>query len=297
MPFPMLENPSGEYCIFNGERIPLDSTIGASLSQPISDIIYYESIRLRDGILVFFENHMLRLLRSIAKKENFPLDTEKLYDQAMRLIQESEPKVSDGNIRIVITSKSSLVHFSDAIYPSAELFASGIITSTLFWERREPQVKVFRDDYKNAVFNKIHAPTSFGVPYEVLLVDHEGHYTEGSRSNFFVLFDGVVYSPPEEMILIGITRKYVLKAIEMSGLAYQEKIFTLDEMSVMQNEAEKSGKSFAVFVTSSPFDILPVRTIDDISFLSSSCSELHAITNAYQSIVAAYITSRKTDPA
>lgn len=55
MPFPMLENPSGEYCIFNGERIPLDSTIGASLSQPISDIIYYESIRLRDGILVFLK--------------------------------------------------------------------------------------------------------------------------------------------------------------------------------------------------------------------------------------------------
>ncbi len=296
MAFPMLENPYGEYCIYNGDKIAFSSAAGVGLSEPVSDLIYYESIRIRGGILVFFENHMLRLLTSIAKKENFPLDTEKLYDQAMRLIQESEPKISDGNLRIVITSKSSLVHFSDVIYPSAELFSSGIVTSTLFWERREPQVKVFRDDYKNAVYDKMHAPTSFGIPYEVLLANHEGCYTEGSRSNFFVLYNGVVYSPPEEMILIGITRKYVMQAIAMSGLAYEEKIFTLDELRQMQEDAMTMDGSFAVFVTSSPFDILPVYSIDDTTFSSSTCSQLYAVSEAYQSIVDAYITSRKTDP-
>lgn len=297
MAFPMLENPYGEYCIYNGEKVALSSTTGAALLEPISDLIYYESIRIRDGILVFFENHMLRLLTSIAKKENFPVDTELLYDQAMRLIREFEPKVSEGNLRIVITSKSSLVHLSDAIYPSAELFSSGIVTATLCWERREPQVKVFRDDYKKAVYSKIHTPTSFGMPYEVLLTDHDGYYTEGGRSNFFVLYDGVVYSPPEEMILIGITRKYVLQAISMAGLKYGEKIFTMDEMIKMQENARNNSSSFAVFITSSPFDILPVASIDDVPFSSATCEELIAVSRAYQGIVDAYITSRKTDPS
>lgn len=295
MPFPMLENASGSFCIYNGEKITYDSAIGTSLSNPIPDIIYYESIRIREGILIFFENHMTRLMRSIEAKENFTLDTELLYTYAMRLINESEPRVTDGNIRIVITRNAILVHFSDAIYPSAELFQEGIICASLLWERREPQVKVFREDYKMAVYNKMHAPTAFGLPYEVLLYDNEGQLTEGSRSNFLVLLDGTVYSPPEETILIGITRKYVMQAIRASSLRYEERTFSLEELVRLRDQATSVSDGPALFVTSSPFDILPVRSVDDQLFSSASHEALRLLSESYRSIVDAYVLSRRTD--
>ncbi len=295
MPFPMLENASGSFCIYNGEKISYDSAVGASLSNPIADIIYYESIRIREGILIFFENHMTRLMRSIEAKENFSLDTELLYTYAMRLINESEPRVTDGNLRIVITHNAILVHFSDAIYPSAELFQEGIISASLLWERREPQVKVFREDYKTAVYNKMHAPAAFGLPYEVLLYDKDGRYTEGSRSNFFVMLGRTVYSPPEEAILIGITRKYVLQAIRDCGLQYEERTFTLEELVRLRDHASSLQDAPALFVTSSPFDILPIRSVDDQLFSSASNASLQQLSEAYRSIVDAYVLSRKTD--
>ena len=295
MSFPMLENPSGTYCYYNGRKITLSSDEGQSLCEPISDLIYYESIRIHKGVMVFFENHMLRLMQSIEMKENFELDTEALYDDAVRLIRESDPVVYDGNIRIVITRTSRLIHFSHVFYPSGDLFSHGIATSLLSWERLDPQVKVFRGEYKAAVAASLATETSFGFPYEVLLTDRKGQITEGSRSNFFVLFKGVVYSPPEELILIGITRKYVLQAVREAGLVYKEALFSLADLITMRAGEKGNTESLALFVTSSPFDILPVRSVEDEVFHSAYNSDLAKISEIYQMIVQHYIEARSAD--
>jgi branched-chain amino acid aminotransferase len=295
MSFPMLENPSGTYCYYNGRKISLLSDEGKSLAEPISDLIYYESIRVHKGIMIFFENHMLRLMTSIEMKENFELDTESLYEDAVRLIRESEPVVYEGNIRIVVTHSSRLIHLSHVFYPSIDLFQNGISTSLLSWERLDPQVKVFRGEYKAAVAASLATETSFGFPYEVLLTDQKGQITEGSRSNFFVLYKGVVYSPPEELILIGITRKYVLQAVRDAGLVYKEALFSLADLISMRAGEKGNTESIALFVTSSPFDILPVRSVEDEVFPSAYNADLAKISEIYQSIVQHYIEARSED--
>jgi branched-chain amino acid aminotransferase len=243
--------------------------------------------------MLFYEDHMVRLHQSVAAKEDFAFDSERIYVDSMRLIKESMPTIAEGNIRIVLTQNNTLIHLVDVEYPSAEMNRRGIATSSIVWERFEPQVKVFRGDYKKAVARAFQEDTGFGKPYEVLLKDGNGRITEGSRSNFFCLHNGTVYSPPESQILIGITRKYVMSSLEQAGLKYIEKAFTLDELVSMRDEYSDEPGSFAVFVTSSPFDILPVRSIDQAIFQSATCPPLGLVSKIYQSTIEYYIQSRK----
>lgn len=295
MSFPMLENESGDFCYLNGQKVLYSSNEARDLTKPVSDFIYYESIRVEEGILLFFENHMLRLMNSIAAKEGFPVDTDTIFDTAMRMLNEAEPAVTEGNIRVVLTHDKTLIHFSHVFYPSVELYREGITTGVLFWERLDPHVKILRGEYKAAIAAKMSEETLFGLPYEVLLENSEGKLTEGGRSNFFVLSKGVVYSPPEELILIGITRRYVLGAIRNTGFKVEEKMFSLAELVRMRDEAGSADEAPALFVTSSPFDILPVRSIGSEVFQSSANPDLKRISDAYREIVKAYILSRSSD--
>ncbi len=295
MSFPMLENESGDFCYLNGQKVMYSSNEGRELSTPVSDFIYYESIRIEDGILLFFENHMLRLLNSIAAKEDFPVDTDVIFDTAMRMLGEAEPPVTEGNLRVVLTHDKTLIHFSHVFYPSEDFVRDGIIANVLSWERVDPQVKILRGEYKAAIASKMSEETPFGLPYEVLLQNSEGKITEGGRSNFFVLYKGVVYSPPEYLILIGITRRYVLAAIRSTGLKLAEGMFSLAELVKMRDEAGSEEEAPALFVTSSPFDILPVRSVGSEVFLSSGNPDLRRISDAYRQIVKAYIVSRSSD--
>ncbi|NLO62664.1 MAG: hypothetical protein GX099_04455 [Clostridiaceae bacterium] len=292
MSFPIIERPKGEYCICNGEKIHYGSETGKLLMSPVEDTIYYESIRFRDYVMVFFEDHMLRLYRSVMAKEAFDFDSELIYEQAEQLIRD-QAEGSDGNLRIVLTRDTSVVHLSDAVYPDPCLFQKGIVAATLEWERVEPQIKVFRGDYKTAVAERLNDRTSYGIPYEVILVNSDGKITEGSRSNFFVLHGDTVYSPPESTILIGITRKYVMKALSEASLHYEERTFSLDEISKMRDDPSFALADTAVFVTSSPFDILPIASIDDERFLSSENQSLIRISEAYMRILEQYIDTRR----
>ena len=296
MSFPMLENPSGDFCFYNGKKVLYSSDEGQSLLNPVSDIIYYESIRVKDGVLLFFENHMLRLLTSIGALENFPLDTDVLYDLSMKLLRESEPQVTDESIRIVVTNCTNLIHFSHGLKVPSDAKENGVTASILNWERLDPHVKVFRDDYKAAVARKFSETTTNGSAFEVLLTDHKDQITEGSRSNFFVLYHGVVYSPPEKLILIGITRRYLLKAVRKAGLVYKESLFSLADLVRMRDEAKDSTDSIALFITSSPFDILPLHFVGEETFQSAQNADLIRISEIYQDIVSQYIESRPADP-
>ena len=295
MSFPMLENPSGDFCYYNGQKILFSSQEGKALSEPVFDVIYYESIRVREGVLIFFENHMLRLLQSIEAKENFPLDTDILFETAMKMLSEADPPMRNGDIRIVVTNRANLIHFSRVVAPPPDSLETGITASLMFWERLDPQVKVFHSDYKTAVAAKFSETKSFGTPFEILLTDRKGQITEGSRSNFFVLYHGVVYSPPESLILIGITRKYVLQSVRKAGLVYKESLFSLEDLIRMRDESKSPKDSVALFITSSPFDILPVHFVDDEEFLSAHNEDLAKISEFYQSIVSHYIESHPAD--
>ena len=284
MAYPMLESPIGSFYYFDGNKIANDSEEAAKLLVPTDEVTYYETLRVKSGVPLFFEDHLNRLKKSVAGIEDFEVDITGIIMQSYDFIKESDPEL-DGSLRIVLTKSHLLIHVCEANIPEAKLFEEGINTLTLKWERVDPNIKVFRGDYKSAVAAKFAEENEHGHPYELVLTDNEGRLYEGSKSNLFVIKDGVVYSAPDDKILLGITRNRVMRALEEAGAELKIGMFTLDE--IVQD------KNAAVFVSSTPFDILPVKYIDGYEFNFEGNELLRSIQSSYQRIADEYIASAK----
>jgi D-alanine transaminase len=89
---------------------------------------------------------------------------------------------------------------------------------------------------------------------EAWFVDAEGHVTEGSSSNAWIITrDGAVVTRPAEFgILRGITRTVVLDVIKDHGLKLEERPFTMEEAYAARE----------AFVTSATQFVTPVVRID-----------------------------------
>lgn len=281
MAYPLMEHPSGDEFFFDGAFYNVCSDKAEELSKPTDDRTYYETVRIKRGVLLFLEDHMARLEKSVMGLENFPVDTNAISDKAYAFLREICFR-EDGNIRIVLTKEHLLIHLVNVNVPDKELFAKGINTSLLHWERQTPNLKIFRGDYKNTVNEKFKSANAHGKPFELVLSDNNGKLYEGSMSNLFVIMDGNVYSAPDDKILIGITRRRVIESLRRSGLELKTGMFTLDEL-VKGNAA--------IFVSSTPFDILPVTYIDDHTFDSVSNPLLKMISEAYAGYTEEYIAS------
>ena len=282
MAYPLMEHLTGNGFLYCGKYYRVSSELTESLQRPVDIKTYYETVRVKDGVLLFVEDHLARLVKSVKGLENFPVDTAGILSEAYSLIDMDG--VTDGSIRIVLTKESLLIHQADITLPSEELFEQGINTSLLNWERKTPNLKIFRGDYKTRVNEKFKEANSHGLPFELVLSDNEGRLYEGSMSNLFIIRDGQVYSAPDEKILIGITRKRVMEALKRSGFELQIGMFRPDELDPAKD---------AVFVSSTPFDILPVRYIDDYEFRSSDNQILKMISKMYREYTSEYIDAAK----
>ncbi|MGQ9502062.1 MAG: branched-chain amino acid transaminase [Anaerolineae bacterium] len=90
---------------------------------------------------------------------------------------------------------------------------------------------------------------------EGIVLDVYGYVSEGSGENIFVVYDGVIYTPPlSASILGGITRRIVLQLAEDLGYPVREQNIPR-EMLYAADE---------VFFTGTAAEITPIRTIDGL---------------------------------
>jgi len=282
MAYPLMEHLIGKGFLYCGKYYRVSSELTESLQKPVDIRIYYETVRVKDGVLLFVEDHLQRLVNSVKGLENFEVDTSKILSESYSFIDLDG--IKDGSIRIVLTKEALLIHQADISLPDKEKFEKGINTSILNWERKTPNLKIFRGDYKTTVNEKFKEENSHGLPFELLLTDNEGRLYEGSMSNLFVIRGGSVFSAPDNKILIGITRKRVMEALDRSGLKLRIGMFKTGELDTSKD---------ALFVSSTPFDILPVRYVDDYEFNSSDNLVLNMISKTYQEYTSEYIDAAK----
>ncbi len=286
MAYPLLESPLGNKYYYNGEYIDSDSSVADSLKNPTDEVTYYETIRIKDGVLLFLEDHLNRLKKSVQGIENFGVDLKKIEDDSYTFLKDCASDVSEGNLRVVLTKSQLLIHICEAFIPVSSCFENGVNSMILKWERVAPNIKVFRGDYKTAVADVFASSNEYGNPYEVLLTDNNDKLYEGSKSNLFVIVGNEVYSAPDDKILLGITRNRVLSSLEKAGGKLVIGTFTLDEI--------KDRDDVAVFVSSTPFDILPIAHIDGIAFDSANNELLKKISAAYLANTDDYISKAKS---
>jgi len=87
---------------------------------------------------------------------------------------------------------------------------------------------------------------------EALLLDPEGYVTEGSGENFFLVHDGVLYTPELTSALDGITRRTVIALAEEIGLKVVVKRITRDEVYIADE----------AFFTGTAAEVTPIRSVD-----------------------------------
>ncbi|MCQ2533113.1 MAG: aminotransferase class IV [Clostridia bacterium] len=283
MAYPLVESCILDSVYVNGKIYSIEDSDISWVKEPTDSMTYYETIRILNSRLLFIEDHLTRLKASVKGEEDFEFNADFVKSESVSFVKnmsDSGCDLKNANLRVVLTRDNLIIHICEANIPSDEQKKSGIVTRILNWERVAPNIKVFRGDYKQKVAETFSMDTSFGTPYEVLLTNNSGKLYEGSKSNLFVIVGDTVYSETDDKILIGITRKRVLEALNNSGLKLEYKTFTLDE--IKQNNA-------AVFVSSTPFDILPVYSIDDTVIDSSANINLQKISKAYDEAVSNYM--------
>ena len=242
-----------KYFSKNGEILPVGQAV-----IPISNIEYsygfgvYETIRVADGEPRFLQDHLERLEESARTIElEHPFTAERIEGHVRELVQRSEagtcnikilligaPKKEDATLFILCLNP----HFIDK-----KLYRDGVACITYEYERAFPHAKTLNMlqsylAYRNA--------KEVGA-YEALLIDGNGYVTEGTRTNFFTIKHKTIFSPPEDKILLGVTRKNVLKVATDNGFIIEHKDIPLIDI----------GNYDAAFLTSTSSKILPINSI------------------------------------
>lgn len=236
--------------IANGKLLPVEAFDG--LFSP--DLHYiYEVFRIIDGIPLFIEDHLDRFFQTtLLAGADAGCDRKQLFNEIQTLI--SANRDGEGNIKISIVQDKSgiqnkLIYFTPHQYPAPEQFAFGVAVNLLDAERKNPNAKVM-DITLRSETDLIKQAEEV---YEVLLVDHDGYITEGSRSNVFFIGNQEVITPPLEMVLPGVTRKHVMHLCEANNIR-------LSEQKVHRDDLYKFD---SLFLSGTSRKVLPIGRLGD----------------------------------
>jgi branched-chain amino acid aminotransferase len=218
----------------------------------------FDLLRTLNGKPLFLQEHIKRLQVSARQIGlELPWTPQKLIDIVMQTLHRNS--FEESNIRIVITGGSS----PDFITPQGKprllvlvtrapdlprcWYTDGVKIITFFSERNIPGAKSI--DYVAATIALKQARDQNAI--EAVYVDRNGHVREGTTSNLFAFYAGILVTPGRG-ILSGITRKAVLD-LAAKRVRVDVRDLRLDELSTA-NE---------VFITGTNKMIVPVVQIDD----------------------------------
>ena len=242
----------GKKFILNGELQPAEFFDNSLVYEGDS---IYEVIRLVRGYPVFFNGHMDRLAESvkIQKKESLA-DINSLKKAVLNLNRSDKKK--ETNIKIVFNYKRGvknfLVYYIETSYPTEEQYRKGVKGILFFAERKDPEAKVINHKLRSSIYHKLIQEAG----YEALLINENNLITEGSRSNIFFLKDDTLFTAPDNVILNGITRKYILEICMENNIKVVFQCVNADDLSQFD----------AVFMTGTSPRVLPFNCVGNHFF-------------------------------
>lgn len=237
--------PVNKYFVINGE---VESLKHLNINENEGSI--YEVIRVLDSVPLFLEDHLDRFFHSAELSgKNIPYSESQIKQFLENLIIKNKVRV--GNV--LMSYKTNLVaFFIKHNYPKPELYSDGVVCGILKAERNNPNAKVLYTEVRNRADQLIQEKKF----YEVILLDHLGKITEGSRSNTFFISDNKLITSPAGKVLEGITRQKTIELAKELNIEVVEKEIKLTEL-----------KSFnAAFLTGTSPKILPISKIDAFKF-------------------------------
>lgn len=281
MPYPIIDALAGSRLMVDGRLYDFNTELASELRKPTGHLMYYEVIRITDDTPLFWDDHMDRLKSSVGSSFKIGGDLLEESKELLKYHLNAGYELEGLNLRIVVTPELRVIHLIPSYYPDLEQLKQGVSTLIIDWERDNPNVKVIKPDYKEAVARGFARRSSFGEPFELLLADRKGYLTEGSRSNLFFIRGEEVLSAPDDRILLGVTRKYVMMAIERSGARFKTEMITADKLS--------AGSIDAAFLSGSPIDLLPISSVEEEQIFSVGNEVFTRINHEYHVIMREWI--------
>lgn len=171
-------------------------------------------------------------------------------------------------------------------YMGAENLEKGIKVATSSFTRHHPNISMTKAKANGAYMNSMLAlqeAIRHGCD-EALLLDKEGYVSEGSGENFFMVRDGVIYTPLLTSALDGITRKTIMQLANEMGYSVIERNITRDEVYIADE----------AFFTGTAAEVTPIRELDGRAIGSGSRGP---ITQAIQARYFALVQGKDKDYA
>jgi branched-chain amino acid aminotransferase len=227
----------------------------------------FEGIRVYSGRIFRADLHLRRLYDSArAIRLTIPMAPEAFLAAIQQTVKANH--FTDCYIRAVVTRGIGYLGLSPAKCPTPSVF---IIADTIELDPRElydkgmavitasvirnhpnalsPRIKSL--NYLNNILAKIEANDA-GVP-EAIMLNHEGHVSECTADNIFLVRDGMVLTPTTyDGILEGVTRETILQLCRNLGIPCQEKTLTRHDVYVADE----------CFLTGTGAEVIPVTKVD-----------------------------------
>lgn len=240
----------------NGQILPLEQAV-----IPIENIEYeygfgvYETLKVRNGMLYFTEQHVKRLFISA---EIIQLDHPFTQFQVIEFITEVIKKngIDACNIKMLLiggrTKDDALLFIIPLapLYPDRKLYKQGAKTITVDYERIFPQAKTLNMLGSYLAYRKARQQNC----YDALLLDRDGYIVEGTRTNFFAIKEKTLFTPPTEKVLQGVTKDTLFYVAKNNNYQIQE----IDIPLAGINQYD------GTFLTSTSTKIMPISQIDDM---------------------------------
>ena len=256
-------------CWMDGEIIPAAE---ARVSVFDHGLLYgdgvFEGLRFYHGVVFMLEAHLERLERSA-----LAIGLELPYSRAAyaRAIDELIARygADSGYLRLVVTRgpgslgidpRSCARPVSFIIADALRVLDAGeqnrgvslhiARTRRMPAECLDPAIKSL--NYLNNILARIEANRA-GMD-EALMLNLDGHVSEGSVDNVFVASDGVLRTPPlGDGMLAGITRAVIIEIARGLGIRVDERSLTLDDLLAAEE----------CFLTGTGAELVPVARIGD----------------------------------
>ncbi|MGN0906516.1 MAG: aminotransferase class IV, partial [Bullifex sp.] len=201
--------------IKNGEIIrEEDALLPITLREVQCNYSVYEALRVLGGKAVHLADHEKRL-RESASMLKMDIPDLPLEDWIAKLVRHDG--LSDVTMRILVVGGKApqvFITYQELLTYPDSYYEEGVAVTTYEGERFMPTCKTSNLLLSYLALNDAREKGAF----EALLVDRNSEVLEGTRSNFYALKDGMVYTADSAKVLSGVTRISVLKALEEMGI-------------------------------------------------------------------------------
>lgn len=259
---------------FDGEMVPWrDAKVHVLTHTLHYGMGVFEGVRAYQtdtmGTCIFrLKEHTDRLFNS-AKIMNMPMPWDRgvINEAQRRVVRENNlkscylrPMVFLGSEGMGLRADGLKTHvivaaWEWAAYLGAEGMEKGIRVRTSSFTRHHVNISMTKAKANGQYINSMLAlREAVDCGYdEALLLDPEGYVAEGSGENFFMVREGVIYTPELTACLDGITRASVIRLARDAGYEVREKRITRDEVYICDE----------AFFTGTAAEVTPIRELDN----------------------------------